>query len=186
MKIICRYRVIAAVLCCSPLGLPCVAQEVKPRRSVTTPEQLVTLRREAERNDPIQSLKPAAVGHAAPKPESLQSLESRTDIICYNKMAVRVPKRAIIHVPQKLKERLSIQPDARLESWTTFYAANRGWITPVEISRSQAEGKQPLSEETVKQMSTGSNLMIATYLGLPISVLPPQKVPEESNRSTNP
>jgi hypothetical protein len=49
---------------------------------------------------------------------------------------------------------------------------NRGWITTVDITRLQAEGNQPIPEKNRKLMTQCRNLMVATYQGGPISVLP--------------
>ena len=44
------------------------------------------------------------------------------------------------------------------------------------VSRVQAEGNEPVAEETQKVMAKSTNLIVATYKGGPISVLP-LKVP---------
>lgn len=106
-----------------------------------------------------------------------QDLISRSEILCFNGFVTLVPKRAVLQFPKNLAERLKAQPGAKIKSWSDFYAANRGWITTVEVSRIQAEGKQPLSKETSLQMVKSGNLIVATYNGNPISVLP-LKVPE--------
>jgi hypothetical protein len=49
---------------------------------------------------------------------------------------------------------------------------NKGWITTLEISRAQAEGNAPLPEETHKQLSQCTSLVVCTYKGGPISMLP--------------
>ena len=86
-----------------------------------------------------------------------------------------MPKHAILQVPATCSGRLKIEPGAKIVSWADFYAANRGWITTVEIVIVQAEGKQPIAEETKKMMSKSRNLIVATYQGGPISLLPPPK-----------
>ena len=68
-------------------------------------------------------------------------------------------------------------------SWMDFFTLNRGWITTVEVSRVQAEGNEALAEEISTRIGKSTNLVVATYMGGPISVLPP-KVPEEEKVST--
>jgi hypothetical protein len=53
---------------------------------------------------------------------------------------------------------------------------NKGWITTLEISRAQAEGNAPLPDETHKRLSKCTSLVVCTYKGGPISMLP-LKVP---------
>jgi hypothetical protein len=76
---------------------------------------------------------------------------------------------------------MKLEPNAKIVSWADFFAANRGWISTVEVSRVQAEGNKPLAEESQKFMSTSRNLVVATYQGGPISVLP-LKVPDEKSK----
>jgi hypothetical protein len=80
-------------------------------------------------------------------------------------------------------DRIRLEPGATIQSWSEFYAANRGWITTVEVSRVQAEGNEPLAEETKRQLSKCGNLVVATYLGGPISLLP-LKEPEVKTAGT--
>ncbi len=101
-------------------------------------------------------------------------LISQSDIICFNGIATLVPKRAILHIPKNVADRLKFQPGSKIQSWESFYALNRGWITTVEVSRIQAEGNSPLAEDTQKHMVKGGNLVVATMKGGPISVLAPK------------
>ena len=71
-----------------------------------------------------------------------------------------------------------MQPGVTLQSWREFYAVNRAWVTTVEVTQNQAEGKDPIAEPVKQQMLKSGNLIVATYLGGPISVLP-IKVPIE-------
>ncbi len=114
----------------------------------------------------------------AEKTESPPSLLAQSDIICFNGMATLVPKRAVIQIPKTMAGRLTYQRGSKLMGWAAFYALNRGWITTVEVTQPQAEGNSPLPEETQKKIVKSGNLIIATYQGGPISVLPP-KVPVE-------
>jgi hypothetical protein len=101
-----------------------------------------------------------------------KSLLDQSDIICFGNFATLVPKRAILQIPKNLAGRIQIKPGVTIQSWSDFFAANRGWITSVEVSRTQAEGNAPIAEETATRISKSSNLIVATYLGGPISVLP--------------
>jgi hypothetical protein len=53
---------------------------------------------------------------------------------------------------------------------------NRGWITTVEVSRTQAEGNLEIEKDIRNRIAESTNLVVATYQTGPISVLP-LKVP---------
>lgn len=107
-----------------------------------------------------------------------KDLIASSDILCFGGNATLVPKRAILTIPKNLAGRLTFQPGSRVLSWSEFFTQNRGWITTVEVSRVQAEGKEALPEELSTRIAKSSNLVVATYMGGPISVLP-LKTPEE-------
>ncbi len=153
-------------------------------RDATTHEQLVAQRRAAVGAEPMKGLAPS-VGADSTKVNQPESLMSRSDVIKFGGYATLVPKRAILHIPVELKDRMGISDDVRLMPWPQFYVANRGWITTYEVSRSQAAGQEPLGEEILKQMEKGANLIVATYKSGPISVLP-LKVPEEPEGTEKP
>jgi len=140
-------------------------------RDVITEEQLVLKYRKENQIDPMKNLKPAKEADPS-KVNQPVSLLASSDIICFGGKAVLVPKRAILQLPDKLKERLKMVAGAQFLSWADFYAMNRGWITTVEVSRIQAEGNLEIDKETQKRISESTNLIVATYLTGPISVLP--------------
>ena len=109
-----------------------------------------------------------------------QDLVASSDILCVGGFATLVPKRAVMCVPKNLADRMKFQPGSRIVGWAEFYAQNRGWITTVEVSRVQAEGNSSISEEISKRISKSTNLVVATYQGGPISVLP-LKIPVETS-----
>ncbi len=175
-----------------------------PMRDVVTHDELALKYRKAAQVDPMGKLiaaqtaaqasakaadpgkkavpaKPTAPEKPAPPP----SLLAQSDIICYNGAATLVPKRAIIQIPKNLTSRLTYEPGAKLMNWSDFYAMNRAWITMVEVSEDQAEGNSPLAEDTQKQIVKSGKLIIATYQGGPISVLPLKVPPEEVKTPTS-
>lgn len=149
-------------------------------RDAVTHEQLAERARKAAQENPVKPPAPTAAKPAVPATEKpKRSLLAESDIISFNGNATLVPKRAILQIPKNLADRIKYQPGAKLLSWGDFYALNRGWITTVEVSRVQAEGNDPLPEETQKKIVKSGNLMIATYKGGPISILP-LKAPVET------
>lgn len=153
-------------------------------RDAVSQEQLVAMYRHASQNDPMRKMAQSK----GPDPSVVnqpKDLISESDTICFNGAVTLVPKRAVLQTPKNLVDRLKYVPGAKLMSWSEFYALNRGWITTVEVSRVQAEGNNPLTAETKKQLVKSGNLIVATFQGGPISVLP-LKVPVEKSPTTTP
>jgi hypothetical protein len=149
-------------------------------REAATHAQLALALRKADQTDPMKNL-PAAKGEDPSVVNRPKDLLSQSDIISFQGIATLVPKRAILQIPKSCADRMKLEPNAKIVSWADFFAANRGWISTVEVSRVQAEGNKPLAEESQKFMSTSRNLVVATYQGGPISVLP-LKVPDEKSK----
>lgn len=103
-----------------------------------------------------------------------EDLLSKSDIISYNGMTTLVPKRAIIQLPESMAQRVGRPDGSRIVSWAEFHAANRGWITTLEVSRAQAAGREPFSKETSETLSKATTMVVATFNGGTISVLPPK------------
>jgi hypothetical protein len=146
-------------------------------RDAATHEQLALIHRSASQNDPARKFAPTQ-GPDPSVARPMKSLISESEIVCFNGMATLVPKRAILQTPKNMADRLKYVAGAKLLSWADFYAANRGWITTVEVSRIQAGGNAPIAEDTRKHMSKSANLIVATYQAGPISVSP-LKIPED-------
>jgi len=143
-----------------------------PMRDAATHDQLLLKLRQASQQNPMAKF--TSVEGADPsKVNRPESLLASSDILCFGGMAVLVPKRAILQTPPKLADRIGLKPDVNFASWADFYASNRGWITTVEVSREQAEGKLPVEEMSKDHIRKSNNLIVAVYLGGPISVLPP-------------
>lgn len=147
-------------------------------RDAATHEQLVLAYRKAAQEDPMRKQRPTK----GPDPSVVnkpKDLVSDSDILCFNGCVTLVPKQAVMQLPKNLADRLKYVAGAKLMNWGDFYALNRGWITTVEVSREQAAGTSAIAEETQKQMVKSGNLIVATFHGGPISVLPP-KAPAET------
>lgn len=147
-------------------------------RDAATHDELALSYRKASQEDPMRHMPPAK-GVDPSVVNQPRDILSQSDIICYNGTATLVPKRAILNLPAAMKERLKFQSGAKLMTWSDFHALNRGWISTVEVSRVQAEGNEALKEEISTRIGKSSNLVVATYMGGPISVLP-LKVPVEN------
>lgn len=157
------------------------AQEQLPMRDAVTHDQLVLQSRKATQNDPMLRMTPSTGGDPA-KVNQPGDLLANSDVVCFGGRATLVPKRAILRIPPALADRIKIQPGAKVQSWAEFLTANRGWITTLEVTRPQAEGNEPVAEETAARIAESDKLVVATYQGGPISVLPPK--PAETAAAT--
>jgi hypothetical protein len=153
-------------------------------RDAATHDQLVSALKRSKFTDPMESLKKAE-GTDPSKENQPEDLLAQSDVISFGEYATLVPKRAILSAPARLKERVKLAPGTRILGWSEFFRLNRGWITTVEVSRVQAEGNKPISEDTRESISKSPNLVVATYQGGPISVLP-LKETKESNPTADP
>lgn len=154
--------------------IPLAAGAAPAIRDAATHDQLVKKYAAAQQNDPMARLVPTQ----GPDPAAtvqVKDLVSQSDIISFNGLATMVPKGAILHMPQSVADRVNhYQNGSKLLFWPSFYEKNHGWITTKEVTRRQAEGKDPLDPEFTQRIGKTGNLVIATFAGGPISMLPPQ------------
>lgn len=156
-----------------------------PTKRNPTNEELLLRYQKASQVEPARKVVPAKAVEA-PAPTPKRTILGSSDVLCFNGLVTLVPKGSIIQIPKNLADRLKYQPGAKLLPWPDFYALNRGWITTVEVSMAQAEGESPLTEDTQKKMVKSGNLMIATYQGGLISVLPLKTPVETSTKIPKP
>jgi hypothetical protein len=155
-------------------------------RDAATHEQLARIMRKADQIDPMDKLEPSK-GEDPSKVNQPADLLASSDVISFGGVATLVPKRAILSAPKGVKDRVCLQKGVRIVSWLEFASLNRGWITTVEVSRVQAEGNKPIAEETLDRISKSSNLVVATLMGGPISVLPlKEEAKEEQANNAKP
>ena len=149
-------------------------------RDAATHSELSNALRMAQQNDPIRNLGPA-IGKSDEDPAAKfagRDLIKDSTIICFRGGLTLVPKRAVLHIPDALKDRIGEQSGVKVMRWVDFYNANRGWIRTMEVTRDQAHGEAPLSEASLEAIKKSSSLVVATFNGGPISVLP-LKEPED-------
>lgn len=134
-------------------------------------EEINLAYRKSSQRDPMKTLVKIP-GEDPSKSNQPVNLLEQSDIVCFGGVATLVPKRAILAIPAKYKECLKLKSGSKIVGWADFYAVNRGWITTVEVSRVQAEGNKALAKETSERITKSTNLVVATFMGGPISVLP--------------
>jgi len=148
------------------------AQETAPRKQmseVPTHDDIVTAARTAREKNPPPVFKPLE-GEDPSVVNRPQDLLSSSDLFSYLGQATLVPKKAVLHFPKELESRGGFKEGSKFVAWIDFFAANRSWIRTVTVSRAQAEGREPMDEETVKSFAKEKRLVVATYQEGPISV----------------
>jgi len=153
----------------------------KPKfRDAVSHEQLALKLKASQEKDPMKDF--TQTNGADPSKVNQPDLLAESDILCFQGFATLVPKRAILAIPENFKDRLTFKPGSRIVTWTDFFAANRGWIVNVEVTQAQAEGKVKFEDKVQEGITKSSNLVVATYKGGPISVLP-IKEPEAPSKT---
>ena len=152
----------------------------QPMRDAATHEELVEVARKTSEEDKAKApvfrpLTPAELELETKKEK--RSLLGSSDILCFGGRATLVPKRAVIHVPKNLADRIAMKEGVKFATFEDFIAANRAWIITAPVTRRQAEGKDPLSESLIKSFEKETRVVIATLENGPISVLPPKVAP---------
>ncbi len=162
-----------------------------PMLVAPTNEQLVLKLKESDqqiRPSKVSTLSSAVDPATGNQP---QGLIGSSEILCFSGVLTLVPKRAVLQVPKNLANRLKEQPNIKIVNWDEFYAANRNWITTVEVNRDQAEGRQSLSKDVSVSIVKSGNVVVATCEGNPVSVLPvktsvPLATPPVNNLNSKP
>lgn len=162
---------IAASLCCN------AAPEM---RDAATNDDLTGKFRKASAENPLRKMKPKEVTGVDPtKVNQPEDLMATSDFITFKGISTLVPKKAILCIPKNYADRIKFVPGTKIVVWSDFFLENRGWIKTMEVTRSQAEGVEPFDEKVAEGLQKSSILVVATYKGGPISVLPPKKTVEE-------
>jgi hypothetical protein len=165
------------ILTVSILAMPVVSMGQAPRDAVPTSqealtnEQLAALFQQQNASISLKAL-PQTKNTDPAKDYMAKGILEDSDIICFGGTATLLPKQAILATPATFKDRIGIQPGVKIVGWAEFYAANRGWITTMEVDLKQAEGNKAIAPEMRLQITKSKNLVVATCQGGPISVLP--------------
>lgn len=149
-------------------------------RDAATHRDLVA-RKQAEGEPRLpQGMKPCQ-GEDPSKVNRPADLIERSDLLCHGGVATLVPKRALLAVPERFRQRLRMVDGARVVTWAEFLDQHRDWITTVEVTPEEAGGKVLLPDKTHRQISACGTVVVATFLGGPISVLEYRPAPDAGN-----
>lgn len=150
-------------------------------RDAVTANDLAKKYEKVHLNNPLKNLKEKEIKGPDPtKTNQPVDILASSDFLSFQGRATLVPKKAILTIPKNYKDRIRLVPGSKIMTWADFFALNRGWIKTHEVTRAQAEGNEPFDEAVVENLAKSSIVVVATYKGGPISVLPPKEPEAES------
>lgn len=157
-----------------------------PMRDIPTHEQLVARQKAGGGSNPFDNrhFKPAEREDPAERAKQRGDLIGSSDFLCSLGKMTLIPKGSVLHMPDRLSDRARPKDNLQIVTWPDFFVKNRSWITTIEVSRLQAEGKQAISEQKMEGLLQTGDVIVATMGGSPISVLPLQ-IPQEGEESEN-
>lgn len=143
-------------------------------RDAVSHDELAQKLRMAAHNDPIRNLGPAMgkVDEDPAKRVTDRDLVKESTVLNYRGFLTLVPKRAVIHTPANYENRFKPSDDVQVQSWADFFKGNRGWIRTLEVTREQAMGLAPMDEAIMTALQESTQVVVATFKGGPISVMP--------------
>lgn len=151
-----------------------------PIRDAATHDELASAARAL--CDPMAELRQVETTgeHTGPAmmPKS-RDLVASSDILCNLGVATLLPKRALLYVPKRLQSRLKLQPNAHIRTFPEFARLNRTWLRTFEVTQAQAQGSDAIDAKLFEKQKTLGQVIVATFHGGPISVLPPRKEGEK-------
>ena len=130
-----------------------------------TPDALTRL----QQSDPMVRLQKPAAGEAKVGRPADESIIAQSTILSDGSNWTIVPNGAVLHVPEKLKSRISTQPSGGLLAWSDFVVRSRGWITTCEVTIPQATGKEPLPVDRSAFWAKQDKIVVAVHQRGPIS-----------------
>ena len=154
-------------------------------RNAATHDQLVNTMKTARQQDPMKQLKIKPLDEDPSVVNQPKDFVENSSVLCFNGIATFVPKQAIINLPERLNPRTELAKGAEVKPFAEFAAANRGWVSTVEVKLEQALGKEPLDENKQKWLTQSGRVVIATFQGGPVTVLPYVDRSEEIAKATS-
>lgn len=127
----------------------------------------------------LAEAQPAAPNTKAPTQKKRKGLLERSTILANNGNWTLLPKGAVIHTPDHLKDKIASGPgQLKILNWKPFLKKNHGWLHTYPISKEQAKGTKKITPAAIKAYKSIGKLVVATYNGNPVSVNPNSLKPE--------
>lgn len=162
------------------------SKKKKVFRDAHTHQTLVAHYKTSLEADPLRAMESPELDYDPVKEQKKPAdLVEQSDIISFRGKSALIPKDAIVFVPERLSDRLKMEESSQIVGWSKFYYPNRSWIRTVEVSLAQVTGEEPLAQGMQEMMERSGKIVVATYKGGPITVLP-YREPEETPKAFDP
>jgi hypothetical protein len=93
-----------------------------------------------------------------------------------------VPKGALIHLPEAIKNRSTVKPVGTLLPWKDFLAKNQRWIATSEVTFDQAVGNEALPADRAEAFASTHKVVVAVHRNDPASVHMAKELPSLTSR----
>jgi hypothetical protein len=93
-----------------------------------------------------------------------------------------VPKGALIHLPEAIKNRSNVKPVGTLLPWKDFLAKNQRWIATSEVTFDQAVGNEALPADRAESLAHKDKVVVAVHRNDPASVQVAAELPSLTSR----
>jgi len=90
-----------------------------------------------------------------------------------------VPSNAFLAKSAILSNYVLDKPNGNYVQWSEFSSRNRAWLNSHEVTIGTIKGEDPITEEQLETFAKSRKVIVATYNGSPVSVLPPQPKSKE-------
>jgi len=139
-------------------------------RDRISPEAL--RQRQAQAASPFGSATAEARDPRAKSPAA-RSIVRESTILSDGTCWTMVPVGSVLHVPEKLRDRVPEGPSGTLLTWQQFLGRNRGWVGTEEVDMETATGRKPVTEEMSANWQRRGSVVVAVHRGGAISVRRP-------------
>jgi len=90
-----------------------------------------------------------------------------------------IPKRGILYLPERHKNRLGTDSSGSFLSWSKFLAKNYGWLVTHEVSMDTALGETPITAAQLEKFKKLDMVIVATHKKSLVNVAPAKKQKDE-------
>ena len=114
-----------------------------------------------------------------PAPAKTVDIRETSDFLAFNGLSTLVPKGAVLHVPERLRENIVAAPAGKLCLWREFLVRNPAWLSTLEVTIGEASGAKAIDPERMESAIRSGSIIVAVICGNPISVHKADQPPSE-------
>lgn len=111
----------------------------------------------------------SAPGQAASAPAARTFAET-SDFIAFNGQCTFVPKGAVLHVPDRMRQNIVPGMSGQVVFWTDFLNRFPAIVEPLEVTLQEASGAKPIEPKRLAAALRSERLIITVIRGNPTSV----------------